>query len=671
MLRLFTALVGPVFAKEMMEMARRKRYYFNRVLYGLVLLLSLLMVWDSFQWRYGSSGTLSIKDMAAMARRQFDTISIVQFAAVFLLVPLFLGGVIAGEREERTLELLFTTQLADREIVLGKLFSRIVVLVLLILTALPILGLILFSGGVDPDSLWRVIGATLLATLYAGAHAIYFSTITKSPIGALVRTYWRMAIWLIGIPFALLFTAEAIARAVNSPRILDYLLVGVASVNPIGPFVLALDGDNYARLASRLEWFFPLLFVLPGAWSIFLIWRAIRRLRLEPTPFFARLRDRVVRLLGIRRSSQQWAERRAKRRSRRALRFAFGQIEVRNPLWLRARRARVYDREGYIGRIQWAGWAVAFLFVMLFATLEPRSFSDRDFPLGILGPTWIGIAALAAIFSATCLVADRRRGFFDLVLMTPLQPREVIDGTLLALWQHLRRAYWLPWVLGLLFCLTRSCIPVGVLASLVTATLFCTLVLLHGVVCSLTARTMPGALVATFLFPVLMNVGLLFFIGLFRQSSGPILWVLIVLALPVMSYWVRRRATPASVGWYFLAVHLALVGLANCWTWKGWDARSWEFPIAAMHPGFLSLVTLQREPYHWFHGEVNGSLLMLCYWIALSVNLLWARWWAIRNFDRLVGRTRPTEARPANPAVNSRLSTPFQQTAKVVTFRVR
>ena len=37
MLRFLSALLGPIFAKEMVEMSRRKRYYFNRVLYGLVL----------------------------------------------------------------------------------------------------------------------------------------------------------------------------------------------------------------------------------------------------------------------------------------------------------------------------------------------------------------------------------------------------------------------------------------------------------------------------------------------------------------------------------------------------------------------------------------------------------------------------------------------------------
>src|SRR5205085_3238038 len=191
---------GPMFAKEMTEMARRKRYFINRVLYGLVLLFTMFLVWDNYRGRLGGGGTASLRQMADFAESLFHAVSGVQYGAVFLFVPLFLCGVIASEREERTLDLLFTTQLLDREIVLGKLTSRMVALVILILCALPVISIIMLFGGVDPEGLWRIQGATLLAMLFAGACAIYFSAITRSPMGALVRTYWWLAVYLLGIP---------------------------------------------------------------------------------------------------------------------------------------------------------------------------------------------------------------------------------------------------------------------------------------------------------------------------------------------------------------------------------------------------------------------------------------------------------------------------------------
>lgn len=162
------SLLGPVFAKEMVEIARRKRYFVNRVLYGLALLFTLFLVWDSFRGQLAWDGSASIRVMAQMAERLFHSVSGVQYGAVFLFVPLFLCGVIAGEREERTLDLLFTTRLTDREIVLGKLGSRVAAVGFLVLFALPVMSLIMLFGGVDPLALWRISACTLLAVLYAG-----------------------------------------------------------------------------------------------------------------------------------------------------------------------------------------------------------------------------------------------------------------------------------------------------------------------------------------------------------------------------------------------------------------------------------------------------------------------------------------------------------------------
>src|SRR5438552_12083731 len=121
MLRVVAAFLGPIFAKEAVEIARRKRYYVNRVLYGLVLLVALFLVWKKYQ----GAAVLSHGAMARMAAELFVAVSTVQYGAVFLLVPLFVGGVLAGEREEHTLELLFTTRLTDTQIVVGKLCSRL------------------------------------------------------------------------------------------------------------------------------------------------------------------------------------------------------------------------------------------------------------------------------------------------------------------------------------------------------------------------------------------------------------------------------------------------------------------------------------------------------------------------------------------------------------------
>jgi ABC-type transport system involved in multi-copper enzyme maturation permease subunit len=672
MLRLLGLFLGPVFAKEMIEMARRKRYYLNRVFYGLVLLFSLFIVWEEYRWQIQRSSGISIKMMARMAAAQFTAIGSVQFFGALLLVPLFLCGVIASEREERTLELLFTTQLTDREIVLGKLMSRIVVLVLLILTALPILGMILFFGGVDPDSLWRMNAVTLLATLYASAHAIYFSASTRSPIGALVRTYWWMAVWLAAVPMATMMLVAAFYIGTRGPPgpLFYYAMGGIIATNPIGPYVAALNTFMYNDMRSALgsseiaDWFFPLSFVVPSGWSVFLIWRAIRRLRLAPTPFaaFWSKITWIGRLVWKRRRTEQkdmpsqltpvqnnqvglidnlWAAL-AWLGRHRTTRACFGLLGISNPLWIRARQARVYDREGTIGKIQWAGWGLAFLFFCLLALVERRAVTEREASMVFAVPIWLALAGLAAIFSGASLVGDRRRGFLDLVLMTPLRPGEILDGTVLAVWQHWRRLYWLAVVMGLIFCLTGSTVFPGLMLSLITGTLFCLLLIMHGTACSLTAQTFPAALVSTFSFPLFMLVGVVVLTAPFRHGSAPVLWITTVIGLPLAWYWARRRVTPASFAAYLLFVHLALCSLATGWTAA--KSRHEEYPMAAMHPGFLTISTLNGHTDRWSQDGVDKEVLLPCYWAALIVNIIWLRWWTIRNFDRITGRARPRTA---------------------------
>ena len=665
MLKFLALFLGPVFAKEMVEMARRKRYYFNRVLYGLVLLFTLWIVWEGHH-HVLRNNKVTIRVMAELAETLFHAVSGVQYGAVFLFVPLFVCGVIASEREERTLDLLFTTQLLDREIVLGKLTSRMVALVILILCALPVMSIIMLFGGVDPEGLWRIQGATLLAMLFAGAHAIYFSAITRSPMGALVRTYWWMAVYLIGIPLVTVMILSGTTSGPAAP-VSRFFLAALFMINPVAPFIAAMDGFMYNQMASYAgAWFYPAAFVAPAGWSLLLLWRAVRRLRLPPSPFALFLK-RLAPVRAVRGGLQPVVK---------ACVAPFNLLQVplrwvRNPFWLRARRARVYDREGYIGRIQWLAWLAAAFFLVLILVFHWQELARDHSSIPFLVCAWIMILTLTVILAGSSLVGDRRRGFLDLVLMSPLLPRQVIDGTLLALWQHLRRIYWLPVVLSGFFGLTGASPWAGLFCSLITATLFCALVALYGTVFSLAARTIPGALVPTFIFPVLMNFGVVFLMSVFEGGAGPVLWFLSGVCLIISWIWVRRRASPAAVGTYFIAMHLVLTAIAVCWTWTGQQHR--EYPIAAAHPGYLALAPLAQGQADWYHG-INDSqvfvpapaggvvyrpgvpgavsrrvdkekILLACYSGALLVNFVWARWWAIRNFERLVERTdKPAES---------------------------
>ena len=69
--------------------------------------------------------------------------------------PAMTAGAISLEREKQTLELLVTTPLGTLALVLGKLFSALTYVFLLILASIPLASIVFTFGGVGPEDLVR------------------------------------------------------------------------------------------------------------------------------------------------------------------------------------------------------------------------------------------------------------------------------------------------------------------------------------------------------------------------------------------------------------------------------------------------------------------------------------------------------------------------------------
>ena len=129
----------------------------------------------------------------------YSTFMLLLLLVVFLS-PAFTAGSISGERERKTLDLLITTLLPTRSLVLGKLFSALAYILLLILVALPIQSLaMMFGGVVFPE---MVIGTLILlvTALAAGSVGIFISSLMRSSIASTVLTFAVILLFTIGLP---------------------------------------------------------------------------------------------------------------------------------------------------------------------------------------------------------------------------------------------------------------------------------------------------------------------------------------------------------------------------------------------------------------------------------------------------------------------------------------
>jgi ABC-2 family transporter protein len=193
-------LPGPVFNFELMATARRNRFYLTRAFYAVILFLILWAVHSA--WTSETSGELATQMVPWFAFSTFCAITIGQEILVLLLTPALVAGVIADEKQRKTLHYLMASQLNSAEIVVGKLLVRMLYVTVLLGVSLPVLSLLVLMGGIDPRLVLLSVGATLSTGWFLASLSIWVSTIAKRVREAFFIAFGLECLWLIS-PFIL------------------------------------------------------------------------------------------------------------------------------------------------------------------------------------------------------------------------------------------------------------------------------------------------------------------------------------------------------------------------------------------------------------------------------------------------------------------------------------
>src|SRR5579884_1675918 len=138
---------------------------------------------DRTQFAYGGNNS-----PAAQGLQIFDTLAGFQLALLVFLVPAFSSGLIAGERERQTFDLLLCTGLSAISIVAGKFVATLGFVLLLLWASVPVFSLVFLFGGVTPLSI-----ASVMALSLATAMAICGFTVLLSAIFPRVQIVTALA----------------------------------------------------------------------------------------------------------------------------------------------------------------------------------------------------------------------------------------------------------------------------------------------------------------------------------------------------------------------------------------------------------------------------------------------------------------------------------------------
>lgn len=209
---------NPVALKEFRGRMRGNRAFVLLTIYlglmvfiiGSVYLLYLASISDNSYYGVATVSTRSI-----FGKTLFALVLGIQMFCVCLIAPALTAGSITSERERQTFDLLRTTLLTERELVMGKFLSGFGFILLMLVASLPLESLAFLFGGVTPEEV--LVNAVLLVTTAASfcAVGIFCSSFFRTSVLSTVMAYAIPLLWVYGIPAFLLGLAAVFSGLIG------------------------------------------------------------------------------------------------------------------------------------------------------------------------------------------------------------------------------------------------------------------------------------------------------------------------------------------------------------------------------------------------------------------------------------------------------------------------
>lgn len=192
----------PLFARELTELAARKRTYVIRVIYAVALLwLGLTALSDELRELARNASNAGDFAVLGAGGKLFYTIVERQMLGIHLFMPAIACAAITTEKERNTLGLLLLTKLGPWRILFEKLFSRLLPMVTCLLLSVPMLALAYSFGGVGVLELVNATWLLLATCVQVACLTLLCSSFFKSTVAAFIWSYLAQ----IGIAIGLLF----------------------------------------------------------------------------------------------------------------------------------------------------------------------------------------------------------------------------------------------------------------------------------------------------------------------------------------------------------------------------------------------------------------------------------------------------------------------------------
>lgn len=268
-------LDNPVLLKEFRGRMRGGKAFILLTIYLTLMagLSSLILL------TFAISGEIPGSNLITYAGKAlFWAVAGVEMTMTCFVAPALTAGAISSERERQTFDLLRTTLLSARSLVLGKYVSAFSFLLLLLVVAFPLQSLSYLMGGVAIEEVFIAFLLLIITAAAFSAVGLFVSSFTRSTLASTVISYVIANLIVFGIPLfiyiaLILFSVLTLGNITNlSPlqeTLLNILIFTIGwcfvAINPVATAiateVILIEEQSafYALIPMSNGWSFPLL----------------------------------------------------------------------------------------------------------------------------------------------------------------------------------------------------------------------------------------------------------------------------------------------------------------------------------------------------------------------------------------------------------------------------
>ncbi len=227
---------NPVMVKELRGRMRGGRAFILISIY--LAMLSCLVGFIYFGYA-SSNNVMGTNVRQTMGKTVFWAVAALELMLVCFIAPALTAGAIASEREHQTFDLLRTTLLPARDLVLGKLLSALSFLFLLLVAAFPIQSMATLFGGVIVEEILIAFLLLAVSSIFFSCLGLFFSSLMKRTLAPTVLAYAGTLLMVFGSPMIIFTGLGIFSQFVVNPGMNNPLATGI--LYTIGWFLVATN----------------------------------------------------------------------------------------------------------------------------------------------------------------------------------------------------------------------------------------------------------------------------------------------------------------------------------------------------------------------------------------------------------------------------------------------